>query len=207
MSGVSRSPLAWGLVALALLGGMGCLIAGRYPSIVATAAPGASSVQTHNPPNSFRGIKWDSPVPPLQTLRETAFKGCAAFVDQAISDAPICEHDHIDNDNSYAQGKNVAPMFGLPVSAQLLTWRNNKFDSGTIFIHNYKELDLVTINKYLLQEYGPPTFTNEDFHVKKWRWPEKRIEVSFYFNPVAKPPLGAKGPPATTATVSFARTQ
>jgi len=182
--------------------------AGKLSPPVETTAS-ASTGQMHGPPDSFRGIKWDSALPSVQKLRETALKGCASVVEQKnFTDTPPCSHMHLDIDDQdlFIQREHVPDIYNVPVTEQLLTWSNRRFWSGTAFVYNYNEFDLAKIRDGLISEYGQPTFTNEDLHLTKWQWPKNKIEISFYYDPIAKRDLGSSRPPATTLTLAFGKT-
>jgi hypothetical protein len=92
----------------------------------------ASSVHaaSNTPPNGFRDIKWDSGLPSIARLRKTALKGCVTVVEQEnFTDTPPCSHMQIDTDDMdlFTQRQNLAPLFGVPVSEQLLSWSHKKF--------------------------------------------------------------------------------
>ncbi|MGH6839494.1 MAG: hypothetical protein ACREDT_11980 [Methylocella sp.] len=117
-----------------------------------------------NPPDSFRGIKWGSALPSALKLRETALKGCTAIIEQKdFTSRQLCSHMHIDTDDMDLFGlrQNVPPIFGVPVSEQMLDWSHRKFWSAEVFIHNYREADLAKLRAALIDHYGPPTFKNE----------------------------------------------
>jgi hypothetical protein len=162
------------------------------------------------PPDSFRGIKWGSALPSIQKLRGTALKGCTAVVEQKnFTDTPPCSHMHIDTDDIelFTQRQNVPPIFDVPVSEQLLEWSERKFWSGEVFIYNYKESDLAKLRAMLTDQYGKPTFNNEQLRLTKWSWPNKKIEIRFSFDPVSKPSIGSDKPPQTSISLSFGKTE
>lgn len=148
-------------------------------------------------PDAFRGIKWDAPLPSAQKLRETALKGCPAIVEQKeiVSKAP-CSHMHIDTDDIdvFTQRQNVAPLFGVLISEQTLSWSYKKFWAGDAYIHNYKDADLAKLRAALVERYGPPTMANENQHLMGWNWADKQIKIRLTFDPVAKPGFGDKTP-------------
>ena len=159
-------------------------------------------------PDSFRGVKWDAPLPSVQKLRETAMKGCPAVVEQKgiTSNAP-CSYLHIDNDDidSFIQRQNVAPLFDVPISEQMLSWSHKKFWAGDVFIHNYKEADLAKLRSALVEWYGPPTLANDGQHLNVWNWLDKKIKITLMFDPVAKPSFGDDKTPATSISLHIAK--
>lgn len=162
------------------------------------------------PPEAFRSIKWGSPLPSKEKLQKSVLKGCASIVEQKrFTASASCSHMHIDRDSMdlYAQRVNVPPIFGVPVSEQLLTWSGRKFWSGTIYIHGFKEADLAKLRAALTAEYGPPTFSDDKVHLSRWTWADKKIDISLHFDPVAKPALGSNGPPQTSLSLSFSKTE
>jgi hypothetical protein len=164
--------------------------------------------QQRDPPDDFRGIKWGSALPTVRNLRETVMKGCTAIVEQKnVTDAPACSHLHVDTDDMelFTQRQNIPLIFNVPVSEQLLMWSERKFWSGEVFIHNYKDADLAKLRAALIARYGQPTFSNENLHITKWSWPDKKIEISLSFDPVAKPSIGSSEPPQTSISLSFGK--
>ena len=116
------------------------------------SAPVSPSVKPANiqgqpqrgPPDSFRGLKWDSALPNFKRLRETALKGCVAIVEEEnLNDTRPCTHSHTDTDDMdmFIQRQNVSPIFDVPVSEQLVTWSHKKFWAGSAFIYGYRESD------------------------------------------------------------------
>jgi hypothetical protein len=160
-----------------------------------------------NPPDSFRGIKWDSPLPSRRELLRTALKGCGTIVEQNnFTDTPPCSHMHGDTDDMdmYTQRQNLPPFFGVQVSEQLLTWSYRKFWSGEVFIHGYKETDLTNLRVVLTREYGSPTF--DEYRRTEWSWPRANLKIRLSFDPVPKPSIGSSAPPRTSLSVRFMRT-
>jgi tetratricopeptide (TPR) repeat protein len=186
---------------------------GVGPSASPEPATVASRIDSVNqtrrdPPDSFRGIKWNSALPSIRQLRETAMKSCAAIVEQTNSiDSAPCSHMHISTDNMelFAQRQDVPPIFGVPVSEQLLTWSQRKFWMGQIFIYDYSEADSAKLNVALIDQYGQPTFKNDRLHLTKWTWPDKKLEISLSFDPVAKPSLGSNKPRQTSISLLFSQ--
>src|SRR5207237_3836799 len=113
---------------------------------VAPTVPPADRVEPqHTVPDGFRGIKWDSDLPSITRLRETALKGCDTIGEwKPLTDRPPCSHIHINTDDMdmFVQSVNVEPMFGMPVSEQNLDWSYRKFWAGELIIHNSREDDL-----------------------------------------------------------------
>jgi hypothetical protein len=161
-----------------------------------------------NPPDSFRGIKWDSALPPTQKLRETALMGCGAIVEQKnFTDTPPCSHVHIDKDDIelFTQRRSVPSIFDVPVSEQLLMWSHGKFWSGQVFIKDYKEADLAKLRMALMDRYGEPTFANEQLHLTKWTWTSKKLDIILSFHPVAKPSLDSDNAHHTSISLSLGK--
>jgi tetratricopeptide (TPR) repeat protein len=161
-----------------------------------------------DPPDSFRGIIWNAALPTVRQLRETVMKSCAAIVEQTdIIDSAPCSHMHINTDDIelFAQRQDVPPIFGVRVSEQLLTWSERKFWMGQVFIYDYSEADLAKLNAALVDQYGQPTFKNDRLHLTKWTWPDKKLEISLSFDPVAKPSLGSNKPRQTSISLLFSQ--
>jgi hypothetical protein len=74
-------------------------------------------------------------------------------------------------------------------------------------MHNYKDADLTKLRESLIAEYGQPTFANESLRLTKWQWPEKKIQIILYYDPVAKRELGSNKPPETTLNLAFRKTE
>jgi hypothetical protein len=162
------------------------------------------------PPDAFRGIRWDSALPPTQKLKETALKGCPAIIEQKnFTDTPPCSHMHIDTDDMelFTQRRNVPPIFGVAVSEQLLTWSHRRFWAGQDFIRDYSDSDLTKLHAALVDQYGNPTFSNEGLHLTKWQWPDKKLEIQLSFNPTPKPSVGSGKNLHSTITLWFDRTE
>jgi hypothetical protein len=173
------------------------------------AGPDDTMQSTHAPPDAFRGIKWHSVLPSVQALQRTGLKGCVTVVEQKnIVDAPSCSHMHIDTDDMdlFTQRTNVAPIFNVSVSEQLLTWSHRRFWSGEVFIYDYRESDLEKLRSALVAHYGTPTFVNERMRITKWSWPNKKLEIMLTFDPVAKPSIGADKTLRTSISLLFGRT-
>lgn len=159
-----------------------------------------------NPPDGFRGIKWDSPLPSVQKLQETALVGCSVVVQQKnFTDTPPCSHMHIDTDDMelFAQRRNIAPFFGATVSEQLLTWSHRKFWSGEVFIYNYTEGDLAKLRSALTDQYGNPNVTQD--RITEWRWPTKKLLVQLSFDPTPKPSVGSDKTRRTSISLLFSK--
>src|SRR5713101_594772 len=140
-----------------------------------SSSQGAATPQ-RNPPDGFRGIKWDSTLPPVQKLRETALGGCSTVVEQKnVTDTPPCSHMHIATDDMklFSQRRTVAPIFGVAVSEQVLTWSHRKFWSGEVFIYDHSDDDLTKLRGALTNQYGDPTFGQG--RITKWSWPAKKV--------------------------------
>jgi zinc-ribbon domain len=121
-------------------------------------------------PDTFRGIRWNSTLPSVHTLRKTVLKGCVVITEQKnVIDTPPCSHMHLDTDDMdlFTQRQHVSPIFDVPVSEQLLEWSYRKFWSGEIFIYDYREADLAKLRAALIAHYGNPTFVNEQQHITK----------------------------------------
>ena len=183
------------------------------------SAPVSPSVKPANiqgqpqrgPPDSFRGLKWDSALPNFKRLRETALKGCVAIVEEEnLNDTRPCTHSHTDTDDMdmFIQRQNVSPIFDVPVSEQLVTWSHKKFWAGSAFIYGYRESDLAKLRAALIDQYGQPTFSNEEQHLTKWTWRDQKLVITLTFDPVAKPAWGTPTkPPQTSISLSFGRTE
>jgi tetratricopeptide (TPR) repeat protein len=186
-------------------------------SVAPTASPEPATVASRidslnqtrrDPPDSFRGIKWNSALPTIRQLRETAMKSCAAIVEQKnIVDSAPCSRMHISTDNMevFAQRQNVPPIFDVPVSEQAFTWSEGKFWMGEVYIYDYTESDLAKLNAALINQYGQPTFKNEQVHLTKWTWPNEKLAIILSFNPVAKPSLGSNKPRQTSISLLFSQ--
>jgi hypothetical protein len=182
------------------------LSAEKYATRMLGAGPDDTQRPRRNPPISFRGIKWDSALPSLYSLRKTVLKGCPLLVRQKnFTDTPPCSHMHTSTDNMdmFAQRQNVPPIFGVQVSEQVFTWSHRKFWTGNIYIYDYKPSDLERLRAALIENYGQPTFNKK--RLTKWAWPDKKLEISLSFDPVAKPSLGSNKPPQTSISLSFGR--
>ena len=167
------------------------------------AQPGRS------PPDAFRGIKWDSALPSIPKLRKTALSGCTTVVQQEnLTVTPPCSHMHIDEDDMdlFTQRQNVAPIFGVPVSEQLLTWSYRKFWSGEVFIFNYRAADLATLRAALINRYGSPTLDDTEHHRTDWNWPNEKFMIRLSFDPVPKPSIGGN-PKGLQTSISLAFTK
>jgi hypothetical protein len=176
--------------------------------VVLTASPAHAA--SNIPPEGFRGIKWDSALPSTPRSRKTTLKGCGTVVEQEnFTDTPPCSHMHLDGDDMdlFTQRQNVAPLFGVPVSEQLLSWSYKKFWSGQVFIHNYKDTDLTTLRAALIRQYGSPTLDNAEQHRTEWNWPNDNIMIRLSFDPVPKPAIGQPAPLQTSLSVLFTKTE
>ena len=95
-----------------------------YATTSPTLSPPLLQAPAQRPaPDSFRGITWDSALPSIQKLRETALRGCAAVVEQKnFTDTPPCSHMHIltDDMDLFSQRRNVPPIYGVSASEQLV---------------------------------------------------------------------------------------
>jgi len=190
----------------------GILLLGAVSVVVAMVVglPGNSSSQgVTNPPDGFRGIKWDSPLPSVQKLQETALVGCSAVVQPKnfFTDTSPCSHMHIDTDDMelFAQRRNVMPIFGVAVSEQLLTWSYRKFWSGEVFIYNYNDGDLAKLRAALTNQYGNPNVTQD--RITEWRWPAKKLLVQLSFDPTPKPSVGSDKTKRTSVSLLFSKTE
>jgi hypothetical protein len=179
-----------------------------------SAGPNETSVakafSRHSPPDSFRGVRWGSTLPSNRRLQETVLKGCTAIVEKRnFTDSPPCSHMHIDTDDMdlFAQREKVPPLFDVSASEQVLEWSGRKFWAGEVFIFNYRESDLAKLRATLKNQYGEPTFNNEQLHLTKWSWPEKKLQIQLSFDPVPKRSLGSDKPPQTSISLSFGKTQ
>jgi hypothetical protein len=174
-----------------------------------TASPAFAANDT--PPDAFRGIKWDSRLPSIPRLQKTVLKGCVTVLEQQnFTDTPPCSHVHIDTDDMdlFTQRRNAAPLFGVPVSEQLLSWSYKKFWSGEAFIHNYKDTDLATLRAALIRQYGVPTIEDTEQHRTEWDWPNDKLMIRLTFDPVPKPAFaGDSTPPQTSLSLLFTRTE
>lgn len=176
--------------------------------VLFTASPAHAA--SNKPPNDFRGIKWDSVLSSIARLRKTVLKGCIAVVEQTdFTSTPPCSHMHIDTDDMdlFAQRQNVAPFFGVSVSEQLLSWSYGKFWSGEVFIHNYKDADLVKLRAALMRQYGPPTSDDTEHHRTEWDWPNDNLMIRLSFDPVPKPSIGNSTSLRTSLSVLFTKTE
>lgn len=167
----------------------------------------------HSAPTGFRDIKWFSPLPSIQMLQKTVLKGCPKVIDEKIveqGERPPCGHEHsiTDDDDAdyFFQRQNVPPIFGVPVSEQMLHWSYRKFFGGVVWIYNYKESDLKKLRAALINQYGQPTFENQEAHITNWKWADKKLEIMLTSDPVPKPSLGSSQPPKTSIQLSFTRT-
>lgn len=193
----------------------GILILATFSVVVAVVVSlsGKSSSQDagrpqRDPPDGFRGIKWDSVLPSTQKLRETALVGCTTIVEQkGFTDSPPCSHMHIDTDDMelFAQRRNVAPIFGIAASEQMLTWSYRKFWSGQAFFYNYRDDDLAKLRAALIDQYGSATATLD--RIIRWRWLARKIEIQLSYDPVAKPSLGSDKTRRTSISLLFSRTE
>lgn len=177
------------------------------PATVASRIDSANQAR-RDPPDSFRGIKWNSTLPSVRRLRETVMRSCAAIIEQkSIIDSAPCSHMHISTDNMevFAQRQNVPPIFDVPVSEQVLTWSEGKFWMGEVYIYDYAESDLAKLNAALINQYGQPTFKNELVHITKWTWPDEKLELTLLVNPIAKPSLGSNKPRQTSISLLFSQ--
>jgi hypothetical protein len=113
------------------------------------------------PPNGFRTFKWGSP--PTAGLKK-------------LSDSP-------DGITIYVPlaGKNLPPLFDLPVTEEMYMFANGKFYSGSSYIDG--EANFQKMKAVLTKSYGPPTFVNENLHIWKWQWPKSAVEVDLSYQP------------------------
>jgi hypothetical protein len=116
---------------------------------------------------------------------------------------------HIDTDDIdlFTQRQHVAPLFGVPVSEQLLTWSYRKFWSGEVFIHNYTDADLAKLRATLVNQYGPPTLDDTEHHRTEWNWSNENLMIRLSFDPVPKPSIGDSKTLQTSISVVFTRTE
>lgn len=148
-----------------------------------TITGSADALSPATPPDSFRGIKWDSKLPSIARLRKTAMKGCASVREQTTIQTTLpCSHMHIDTDDIdlFDQHENIPPLFDVAVSEQMFTWSYRKFWSGQIFLQN--ESDISKLRQHLISSYGPPTFENNSLRVTKWKWatPTRKVSIQLY---------------------------
>ncbi len=165
-------------------------------------------VISHDPPDGAAGIKWDEPLPTKARLRATVMKGCSTLAEKKdFVDRPGCYHMHISAGDIefFGQDRDVPRIYGVGVSERSLEWSHLKFFAAQLYVHNYTEADLASILAGLVRDYGDPTFVNDSLHLKQWKWPDNKVEVSLYFDPTPKPSLGGTKPPATTLTIVFER--
>jgi hypothetical protein len=143
----------------------------------------ADALSSAIPPDSFRGIKWDSELPSIKRLHRTAMIGCASISEQTSFETIMpCSHMHIDTDDidSFDQRENVPPFLDVTVSEQMFTWSHQKFWSGEFFLQN--KSDLSKLKRQLVSRYGSPTFENNSLPVTKWRWstPNRNLSIQLY---------------------------
>lgn len=131
----------------------------------------ADDLSTAAPPDSFRGMKWNSKLPPTSRLLRTAMKGCTSItVQEGFNATAPCSRVHIDTDDIelFDQRENVPPFYGVTVSEQMFTWSYKKLWSGQIILKN--ESDLSKLRQRLIAQYGQPTFENPSLRITKWKW-------------------------------------
>lgn len=97
----------------------------------------------------------------------------------------------------FAQTKNVPPIFGVRVSAQLLNWSEKRFWHSHIYIYNYTDAELTTLRAALVGRFGPTDRTSANGSYDQWVWRSEKIQVMLLWNPVAKPSLDPGIPPQT----------
>jgi hypothetical protein len=171
----------------------------------------AHADQQHPPPDGFRGIEWNSGILSFQRLRDTVFKGCDTMVPQKnIVDKPPYSYLHINTDDIdvFIQRRNVAAIFGVPASEQMLTWSYRKFWQGQVFIYNYKENDLGKLRAALIDQYGPPTLDDtKNYWTTEWRWPDENIAIMLKFDPVPKSKGAGSNALQTSISLLFTQTE
>jgi hypothetical protein len=184
------------------------IITAAAVAVLLTVAPVRAA--SNAPPDAFRGIKWDSALPPVEQLKKTALSGCASVVEQAhLIDTSPCSHIHLDTDEMdlFTQRRNVAPIFGVAGSEQLLSWSYRKFWSGKVFIQDYKDVDLAKLRDALVSQYGPPTLDDIGHHRTEWNWPNDHLMIRLGFDPVPKPEVGNPTSLHTTISLLFTKTE
>jgi hypothetical protein len=188
------------LLVLAAVLGEGSRDRGLAPPPLPAAETG-NVIHQFAPPADFRGIKWGAALPSKAKLRATVFRGCARIVERELpSDTLPCSHSHIETDDMdlFGQTKNVPPIFGVRVSAQLLEWSEKRFWHSHIYIYNYTDAELTTLRAALVGRFGPPDRTSANARMDQWVWRSEKIQVVVLWNPVAKPSLDPGIPPQTS---------
>jgi hypothetical protein len=168
---------------------------------VPAALPSSGSRHQFAPPADFRGIKWGATLPPKAKLLATVSRGCPRIVEQQLpSDTIPCSHSHIDTDDMdlFAQNKDVPPLFGVRVSAQLLEWSEKRFWDGHVFIYNYTEAELTALRAALVGRFGPPDRGSANERMDQWLWRSEKIQVMLLYDPAAKRSLTPGIPPRTS---------
>jgi hypothetical protein len=131
----------------------------------------ANATSSTKPPDSFRGIKWESTLPSIATLHRTVMRGCTAIPDDLSTKTKNpCSHWHTDTDDeeTFDQQQNLPPFLSVSFYEQMMSWSHKKFWSGQLFSHN--EADYSNLQQLLKAEYGPPTFENRAWKITRWRW-------------------------------------
>lgn len=187
--GVSGFP-TWAIIGLSILAFLAIVVLfNQTDTTKATNAPqivgSADATSSSNPPDSFRGVKWDSTLPSIAKLRNTVMKGCAAI--PAVTDFKAtlpCSHTHIDTDDveMFDQKQNAPQFLGVDVSEQILSWSYKKFWSGELYSPN--ESDYEKFRQQLITEYGPPTFENRSLQITKWMWAAqpRKVVIQLYLD-------------------------
>ena len=189
-----------------LLLGTVSIVAAMVVGLSGNSSSQSIATSRKNPPDGFRGVKWNSPLPSIQKLREAVLLGCSAVVQQKnFTDAPPCSHMHIDTDDMelFAQRRKVAPIFGVAVSEQLLTWSHRKFWSGEVFIYNYNSGDLAKLRAALTDQYGNSDVMQD--RITEWRWPAKKVLVQLSYDPTPKPSVGPAKIRRTSISLLFSK--
>jgi len=214
----TKASKTWGtLVAIALVLGIIATVGEvrQKATLNVASALSPAEIPTRNvepqrdPPDSFRGIKWDSVLPSRKELQQSVLKGCGKIVERSnFTDRPQCWHAHGDADDMdmFAQSRNVTPFLGVSVSEQLPSWSYKKFWSGEVFIHNYKDTDLAQLRAALISEYGSPTL--DEYRWTEWNWRHANLKIILRFDPTAKPSIGGSQTNLQTSlSVRFTKTE
>ena len=114
-------------------------------------------------------------------------------------------HILIDDQELFAQRHGALKLYNVPISERSLIWSHKKFSSGKAIVHNYDDAGAKAILDGLIEDYGPPTATNDALHLSKWKWPDDKVFINYYLDPTPKRTPGSHGSPETTLTIWYGK--
>lgn len=127
----------------------------RYALVLSLVMSIVTNAKPLSPPEGFRNFRWGAPpTKELKKFSGPTFDGLTMYV-------PVVS--------------SIPPLYDLPVAEEAYSFSKGRFYSASSWLDGAGNFE--KMKSTLTRKFGPPTFTNEQLRLWKWKWPGTKIEV------------------------------